>query len=328
LQFNGILPLGGLTSPARRSYGKRDACPTFKDEATVKRLTQRPQRTIARVAELSGAGFITGKHVHLRFVPAPADTGVVFIRTDLGRDARIPARVEYVTGTQRRTTLGQAPLCVGLVEHVLAALHGLHLDNCFVELNAPEPPGLDGSAKGFVLALQSAGAVALAEKRDIWMPSRTVLIEAGEATLALHPTDGPGLRVSYILDYGPRSPIVRQVYTEDVAPETFAKNIAPCRTFLLEEEAHLLREQGIGSKTKMSDLLVFGPRGPIDNALRFGNEPARHKVLDILGDLSLFGHDLCGHLVAYRSGHPLNVALAKSLRNRLAPVMPRQRAAA
>jgi UDP-3-O-acyl N-acetylglucosamine deacetylase len=293
----------------------------------VKRFTQRPQRTIARPAAIDGTGFITGKHVHLRFVPAPASTGVVFIRTDLG-DASIPARVDFVTGTQRRTTLGHAPLTVCLVEHVLAALSGLHIDNCYVELDAPEPPGLDGSARGFVQALQNAGAVFLPEKRDTWMTQRTVLLEAGGATLALHPLDRPGLRVSYLLDYGPLSPIVRQAFTEDVTPETFAKKIAPCRTFLLEEEAQQLVEQGVGSKSKISDLLVFGRRGPIDNTLRFGNEPARHKVLDILGDLSLFGHDLCGHLVAYRSGHPLNVEMAKTLRERIAPALPRQRVAA
>jgi UDP-3-O-acyl N-acetylglucosamine deacetylase len=293
----------------------------------VKRLTQRPQRTIAHAASIDGIGFITGKHVHLRFVPAPANTGIVFIRTDLGKDARIPARTEFVTGTQRRTTLGHPPVCVGLVEHVLAAFHGLHLDNCYVELDAPEPPGLDGSALGFVRALQNAGAVAQAEMRQTWTVSKTVLIEAGEATLALHPLGRPGLRISYLLDYGPRSPIVRQAYTEDIAPENFVKNIACCRTFLLEDEARLLQEQGIGSRTKPSDLLVFGPHGPVDNVLRFGNEPARHKVLDILGDLALFGHDLCGHLVAYRSGHPLNIELAKTLREGLVRAAPRRPAA-
>lgn len=315
-------------TPVFRTANTRRGPSRIKEDATVKRLTQRPQRTIARPASIDGTGFITGKHVHLRFVPAPASTGVIFVRTDLGRNACIPARAHSVTGTQRRTTLGHAPLSVGLVEHVLAALNGLHLDNCYVELDAPEPPGLDGSARGFVEALQTAGAVAQDENRDVWTPLRTMLVQGSGATLALHPTDGPGLRVSYLLDYGPRSPIIRQVYTEDIAPETFIKNIAPCRTFLLEEEARYLFQQGIGSKTKMSDLLVFGPRGPIDNVLRFGNEPARHKVLDILGDLSLFGHDICGHLVAYRSGHPLNVELAKTLRSHLVQVLPRQRAAA
>jgi len=299
----------------------------IKEDANVKRLTQRSQRTIARPAALEGTGFITGKHVHLRFVPAPASIGVVFIRTDLGPNATIQARADLVTGTQRRTTLGKPPLSVGLVEHVLASLSGLHIDNCYVELDAPEPPGLDGSAAAFVQALQGAGAVVQDQPRDIWAATRTVIVTSADATLALHPTDTPELRISYMLDYGDRSPIVRQVYTEQITPEAFVKNIAPCRTFLLEEEAQFLLQQGIGSNTKVTDLLVFGPHGPIDNTLRFGNEPARHKVLDILGDLSLFGHDLSGHLVAYRSGHPLNVEMAIVLRQNLNRVLVRQRAA-
>lgn len=294
----------------------------------MKRLTQRPQRTIAHPATVAGTGFITGKHVQLRFVPAPPFSGVVFVRTDLGRDAVIPARADLVTGTQRRTTIGHAPICVGLVEHVLASLAGLHIDNCTVELDAPEPPGLDGSAAGFVHALQGAGIVMQDQSRDVWTSTRTIIVSSPDATLALHPAERPVLRVSYLLDYGPLSPIVRQVYTEEISPASFVQNIAPCRTFLLEEEAEFLRKQGIGSNTKVTDLLVFGPRGPIDNTLRFGNEPARHKVLDILGDLSLFGHDLCGHLVAYRSGHPLNVEMASSLLSRLNQMVTKQRRAA
>lgn len=294
----------------------------------MKRLAQRPQRTIGQPASVEGVGYITGKRVHLRFLPAPVNTGVVFVRTDLGKDARIPARAEHVTGTQRRTTLGHPPVSVGLVEHVLAALAGLHLDNCIVELDAPEPPGMDGSALAFSQALHEAGDIVQNQDRLVWGATKTVLVEADGATIALHPADSAQLKISYLLDYGPRSPIVRQIYTETVTPESFLKNIAPSRTFLLEEEAQMLLAQGIGKNSSVSDLLVFGPRGPIDNTLRFGNEPARHKVLDILGDLSLFGHGLCGHLVAYRSGHPLNVEMAKTLKARLAQVLPRRLAAA
>src|SRR6202035_698393 len=104
-----------------------------------------------------------------------------------------------------------------------------------------------------------------------------------------------------------------QTYTQLITPEWFADEMAGCRTFLLESEADELRRQGLGARTTAADLLVFGRRGPIDNELRFANEPARHKVLDMIGDLSLLGVDLCGHVVAYRSGHPLNVELARRL---------------
>jgi len=294
----------------------------------VKRVNYRYQRTVARPAEVQGVGYLTGRHVRLRFRPAPPCTGVVFIRTDLGAQACIPARVENVTGTQRRTTLGHAPLTVGLVEHVLAALNGLHVDNCYVDLDAPEPPGLDGSARAFVEALLRAGTVVQSERRALWAPAETILVRGQDATLAIHPPRQRELRISYLLDYGLRSPISWQMCTEEVTPAAFTRSLASCRTFLLKEEAVALRRQGLGTRTQVSDLLVFGPRGPIDNRLRFGNEPARHKILDILGDLALLGEDICGHVVAYRSGHPLNVELVQALARRLNRGLPRQRRAA
>jgi UDP-3-O-acyl N-acetylglucosamine deacetylase len=294
----------------------------------VKRVNYRLQRTIARPIEVQGIGYLTGQDVRLRFRPAPPSTGVVFVRTDMGPQACISASVEQVTGTNRRTTVGQPPLCIGLVEHVLAALSGLHVDNCLVELDAPEPPGLDGSAAAFVCALEKAGIVVQTERRPIWTVDRPIVVGNRDATLALHPADEPGLRISYLLDYGLYSPIGRQTFTADVNPAVFARAIAPCRTFLLEEEALALRDQGLGSRTQVTDLLIFGPRGPINNRLRFADEPARHKVLDILGDLALLGHDLSGHVVAYRSGHPLNVELVRVLSRRIAQVSPRQRLAA
>jgi UDP-3-O-acyl N-acetylglucosamine deacetylase len=288
----------------------------------VTRPSYRYQRTLGRPAEVEGVGFVTGAYVRLRFVPAPPHTGVVFVRTDLGKQATIPAAVAHVTGTNRRTTLGLPPLCVSLVEHVLAALAGLRIDNCYVEVNAPEPPGLDGSALAFVRALQAAGAVLQPARRAVWKVERELVVEARGATLAVHPDEGDSLTISYLLDYGLHSPIGRQSHTVVLTPETFAGELAACRTFLLEEEAHELRSHGIGRNTKVTDLVVFGPRGPIDNTLRFANEPARHKVLDLVGDLALLGQDLRGHVVAYRSGHPLNIELVRELAAQNAPAQP------
>lgn len=279
-------------------------------------ISQRTQRTIARPAEVRGIGFLTGKMVRVRFLPAPAFTGVVFVRTDMGR-AQLSAHVANVAGTHRRTTLGDGPLGVGLVEHVLAALAGLHVDNCRIELDAPEPPGLDGSAQGFVDALIDAGTTLQDETRPVWAPTSPITVAHAGATLTLHPPENAEFRASYFLDYGAFAPICPQSYTQDLTPESFINEIACCRTFLLEHEAIQLREQGIGRRTTYSDLLVFGPDGPINNRLRFANEPARHKVLDIIGDLSLAGHLICGHVVAYRSGHPLNVELAREVQERI-----------
>jgi UDP-3-O-acyl N-acetylglucosamine deacetylase len=277
---------------------------------------------------LLGVGYLTGASVRLRFAPAPPHTGVVFLRVDLGPAARIPARVEHVTGTQRRTTLGHPPVSVSLVEHVLAALAGLRIDNCFVELNAPEPPGLDGSAQRFVDCLQIAGARLQPARRAAWTVERPLVVSQQGATLTLHPAEGDELQISYLLDYGPFSALGQQLHTELVTPEAFANNLAGCRTFLLEEEALAFQRQGLGPRTQVTDLLVFGAHGPIHNHLRYADEPARHKVLDLIGDLSLLGHDVRGHVVAYRSGHPLNVELVRALAQQLPAVCPSQRLAA
>lgn len=294
----------------------------------MNRINYRFQRTLATPAEVHGIGYLTGKQVRLRFRPAPPCTGIIFVRTDLGAQACIPARIEHVTGTNRRTTIGHAPLAVGLIEHVMAALNGLRIDNCYVDVDAPEPPGLDGSARAFVQALLEAGTVVQSQRRVLWSTNEPIVVRSADATLALHPPAQRELRVSYLLDYGYPSPIGWQMCTAEVTPEGFARNISECRTFLLEEEAIALRQQGLGPRTEFRDLLVFGPRGPIENRLRFGNEPARHKVLDILGDLALLGHDVCGHVVAYRSGHPLNVALVQEVARRIGQSSSRQRRAA
>jgi len=320
-----VIPLPELASNARICSDLGST--TSRKDANVRTHGYRNQRTIARPASVHGIGFLTGADVHLRFVPAPVNTGAVFLRADLPGRPAIPARVTQVTGTARRTTIGHSgdrSCQVGLVEHVLAALAGLRIDNCIIELNAPEPPGLDGSARGFVDALQTAGAVLQNAEREVCLVEDSIVVRQKGATLAIHPLDE--LKVSYILNYAadtpmspmsPIAPICWQMHTQIVTPESFQNQLASCRTFLLESEAIELRRQGLGSRTGPADLLVFGPRGPIDNTLRFANEPARHKCLDIIGDLALLGHDVRGHIVAYRSGHPLNVELVRTLSQRM-----------
>ncbi|WP_052561550.1 UDP-3-O-acyl-N-acetylglucosamine deacetylase [Gemmata sp. SH-PL17] len=279
----------------------------------VRVIGYRHQRTLAAPVSVEGVGFITGTRVSLRFLPAQPDTGLVFRRTDLPDAPTVPARAARVSGTQRRTTLGPQHTSITLVEHVLAALAGLRIDNCVVELDGAEPPGLDGSAAGFVSALSTVATVNQRTRRAIYGVSKPVVVRAPGATLGLHPATGSELRISYRLDYGPGSPIAPQTHTLAITPDTFAHELAPCRTFLTEPEAHGLRAQGVGRHLTGADLLVFGKYGPIENAVRFADEPARHKILDLIGDLALCGFDLAGHLVAYRSGHSLNVELARQL---------------
>lgn len=279
--------------------------------------TDRSQRTLNGPAEVSGTGFLTGAMVTLRFCPAPPATGIVFVRNDLPGYPRVRAHIDQVIGTDRRTTIGQGSCQVSLVEHVMAALAGLQIDNCYVEINAPEPPGLDGSSAAFVKALQKAGVVQQPARKRICKISESIVVSIGKTSLAIHPSPGNGLTISYFLDYGLVSPIARQIYTQTINPTNFAQEIAPSRTFLLESEALELHRQGLGSRTTTSDLIIFGPKGPLDNSLRWANEPARHKTLDIIGDLAMLGMDLMGHVVAYRSGHHHNAQLVKAIQQKL-----------
>jgi UDP-3-O-acyl N-acetylglucosamine deacetylase len=288
----------------------------------VRIICHRHQRTLARSTTVAGVGFITGRAVVARFYPAEPDSGIAFRRTDLPHDVFVPARVDRVTGTQRRTSLGPPEAGVTLAEHVLAALAGLRIDNCLIELDGPEPPGLDGSAAGFVDAFVAAGIVNQPARRPTYTVTEPLVVRGPGATLALFQNDdreSTELRVSYRLNYGAGAPIPPQTFTAPVLPSAFAHDIAACRTFLTEPEATALRAQGIGRHLRATDLLVFGARGPIQNRTRFADEPARHKVLDLIGDLALCGFDLAGHVVAYRSGHALNVQLARALSDASAP---------
>lgn len=218
-----------------------------------------------------------------------------------------------VSDTNRRTTIGRGENSVTLVEHVLAALAGMRVDNCLIEIDGPEAPGLDGSAGEFVRAIAHAGIVTQPSRCPMVSVTSPMTVCSRGATITIHPATDETLRLSYVLDYGLMAAIPRQSVSFDLTPELFAREIADNRTFLLESEADELRAQGIGKNLTWKDVLVFGSRGVIDNTLRHADEPARHKVLDLIGDLFLSGCDLAGHVVAYRSGHQLNVELASRL---------------
>jgi UDP-3-O-acyl N-acetylglucosamine deacetylase len=280
---------------------------------TVRVIGYRSQRTLAAPAELSGVGLITGTGVRVRFIPAPANRGIVFRRIDLTGSPAVVAHPSAITNTNRRTTLGPATTGVSLTEHVLSALAGLRIDNCVIELDSVEPPGLDGSAGLFTEILLKAGTVLQPARRPICAATAPILVSGTDAVIQLHPASEPGLRVTYILDYGLNSPIPRQMHTLDVTPESYARELSHCRTFCTEAEAKAMKAIGLAPHLRFADTLVFGARGPIDNALRHADEPARHKALDLIGDLALCGFDIAGHLVAYRSGHTLNAEMSKRL---------------
>ena len=284
--------------------------------------TRRQERTIAAEAGVRGIGFLTGADVQVRFRPAAAGAGVTFVRADLPGQPSVPAHLRHVIPRQRRTTIRRGEAVVEMVEHVMAALAGLRVDNCVVELDAGEAPGLDGSSLAYVEALDGAGIVEQDRPREVLVIDRAISLRSGKAVLAAHPGEADRLMMAYSLDYGPTAAIAPQSRFLEVTPESFRAELAPCRTFLLEAEAKALRAEGIGSRTTEKDLLIFGPDGPIRNALRYPDECARHKILDMVGDLALLGKDLIGHVVAHRSGHSLNAELGLALLKAAAPAEP------
>jgi UDP-3-O-[3-hydroxymyristoyl] N-acetylglucosamine deacetylase/3-hydroxyacyl-[acyl-carrier-protein] dehydratase len=273
----------------------------------------RPQRTLAGVAEVRGVGFFQGADVSLRFQPASPDTGIVFERCDLPDGPRVPARVGNVVPTQRRTTIRKGPATVEMIEHVMAALAGLQVDNCVVQIDAGECPGCDGSSQVFVEALNRAGTIEQNRPRQTVVVEHPLCVQEGDAILAVYPDRSGRLTLTYHLDYGRSAIIPAQSRCVELTPENFRNEVACSRTFLLDTEAAALRASGIGVRTTHADLLIFGKDGVIGNQLRYPDECVRHKILDMVGDLALLGHDLQAFVVAHRSGHHTNAMLVRKL---------------
>ncbi len=277
------------------------------------------QQTIAREVEFEGRGLFTGEPCTMRVRPGDPFSGIWFIRTDQTPPARIAARVENVSKRARRTSLRNGVVAVETVEHCLSACAALGLDNLQIEITGNEVPALDGSSLPFVQKLRSAGIVEQAADREPFVIDAIERVVEGDSELmALPPLDPEAelLEVSYDLDYGPGSPIGRQLYRFTVTPESFEANIAPARTFVLEREAQELRAAGLGQHLTYEDLLVIGQDGPISNRFRFPDECVRHKVLDLIGDLALLGRPLVGRVLARKTGHALNHELVRRLRER------------
>jgi len=273
----------------------------------------RQQRTISLEAEIEGKGLFTGQSVHLHLKPAEPNTGLVFHRVDLGEGATVTATIEAVAKRFQRTTLANGEVCVETAEHLLAALKGLGIDNLVVEIDGPELPGGDGSAADYVRLLRQAGIVEQEAERPVLVVAEPVTVQDGEAIITALPGPAGELAVTFHLDYGPGAVIPPQIFSTRVTPDTFVEELAATRTYILESEVEDLRQRGYGPHATYEDLLVIGPDGPVNNTYRFPDEPARHKILDLLGDLFLLNADLHGRIVAMQSGHALNHRLVRRL---------------
>lgn len=284
----------------------------------------RPQRTIAHPVEVSGLALHGGEPVRVRLLPAAAGCGILFRRVDLPGRPEVPAEPASLQEATRSTQLGRGSAMVRTVEHLLAAAYGLRVDNLEVEVDGPELPVGDGSARLWVDRLQQAGIVALPARR-VWrtLPEPVVIEDraAGAYLLA-----APAATVSALYVFHPPYPgqtpqVASYRFSDDPQPgeeecRSFAEEIAPARTLAFAEEVDHLQEQGLGRGVTLAEVLVWGPRGPVTPA-RFPDEPARHKLLDLLGDFSLAG-PVTARLVAIRAGHRHNAALVRKISQCLA----------
>ncbi len=269
------------------------------------------QKTTKRDVVVSGAGIHTGENVTLKIKPARPDHGVVFVRTDLPGKPAIPADISSVVYRQRCTALRKDDAEVQTTEHLLAAIHGLGIDNLFIEINGVELPNVDGSAAPFVQKLKEAGIVTQKAPKRIFAVQQPIAVSEGEITLVALPSEG-GLTISFTMDYD--IPSLRSQYLSlRITPETFESELASARTFCLSREVEELQKAGLGKGATYQNTLVVNEKGVVNTHLRYPDEFVRHKMLDLIGDLFLLNFSIQSHIISNKSGHPTNVRLVKAM---------------
>ncbi|BBM81827.1 UDP-3-O-acyl-N-acetylglucosamine deacetylase [Candidatus Uabimicrobium amorphum] len=266
--------------------------------------------TISNIAHFEGIGLHTGENVKLNIHPADTGHGVVFVRTDIESRPKVPASIDYIDYRQRRTALVNDGVEIQTPEHFLAACYGLGIDNLLVEISGPELPGADGSALPFCQALMDAGIEEQGTGKTIKIDSE-LQVDRDKASIKAMPDTG--FHIEYTLDHD-LDFFPKQVFSLEITKDSFIKEIAPARTFVLKKEVEALQKFGLGKGATVKNTLVIDDDGSIiDNELRFADEFTRHKILDIVGDFFLLGARLEGKLYAHRSGHNLNALLVEKI---------------
>lgn len=274
----------------------------------------RNQRTIAQSVCVEGFGYWSGQDIQVEFRPAPPGTGRVFVLEKPGRTpVLLPATIDARIDAQRRTILEVGTARVEMIEHVLAALAALEVDNCEIWVDAEEMPGCDGSSNAFVDAIEAVGLVDQPLPIDPLVVRQAIRAGDDKKWIEAQPSPTGQFSIEYHLDYGPGNAIGRQSFAAVITSEQFRYELAPARTFVLAQEADAMQAQGKGTRVTSQDILIFDQEGPRDNPLRFADECVRHKILDVVGDLALAGRPLIGHFVAHCSGHQLNGDLVGGL---------------
>ena len=268
------------------------------------------QQTLKNPASFSGIGLHSGNRVNMTILPAPANSGVRFRRVDLDGKPEIEARVEFVVDTQRSTTLGKGNVKIHTVEHILAALAGYGIDNAVIELDANEPPIADGSSREFCKVLQAAGFVTYPEKREFFTPTEPIEVRLGESVMTLFPDD----QFKITCTSADKQGRFTQFYSTEVTPKSWEKELAHARTFCFYEEIEYLYKNGLIKGGSLENAVVIRDDAVLTTEpLRYREEFVRHKMLDIVGDLSLLGRPIRGHVNAVRPGHAANAELVKKI---------------
>ena len=268
------------------------------------------QQTLNRAASFSGIGLHSGNRVNMTILPAPASSGVRFRRVDLDGKPEIEARVENVSETNRSTTLAKGNVKIHTVEHVLAALAGYGIDNAVIELDANEPPIADGSSREFCKIIQTAGIVAQPEKREFFAPTEPIELRLGETMMTIFPDEHFKITCTSADKQGRFT----QFFSTEITPKTWEKELAHARTFCFFEEIEYLIKNGLIKGGSLENAVVIRDDAVLTTEpLRYAEEFVRHKMLDIIGDLSLLGRPVRGHVIAVRPGHAGNVELARKI---------------
>jgi len=269
-------------------------------------------KTLAQPAVLSGVGLHSGKQTTLKILPAGAGNGIVFVRTDLPGKPRVSVQKFDHNAAPFRTVIKDGAAEVHTVEHVLSALAALGVSDCNIEIDGLEVPGMDGSAQDFAAAIRNAGVKELGGAQiDAIVVTEPVSLEEGIAKISALPHAG-GLKVSYTLHY-PGHTLAQGTYELEITESSYLKEIAPARTFAVKNEAEKMRAAGLGKGANMQNTVIIDGDKALETALRFDNEPVRHKILDLIGDLYVLGRPVHAHIVAHCSGHRTNRALAMKL---------------
>lgn len=271
------------------------------------------QKTIKSDVKIHGRGLFGGEETKVVFRPASVNSGITFVRTDVPEPVRISAVAPNLAERSRRTTLKKGSVSIETIEHCMAAINALEIDNLVAEINGSELPAPGCSSAEYFKVLKRAGMTEQDVGRKEYVITKPITITAGDACIYALPYSGDGLNLTYDMDYSGHTGIGRQIYSCHLTPEGFEKNLAPARTFLLEAEAKQFQARGIGAHISPREILVINSDGPIKNSFRFPDECVRHKIVDLIGDIALVGRAIKGRIVAYKSGHALNQQLARKL---------------